>query len=46
VPNQGDRHRAEFWLLRPGAKIYQPYHHRLSPYSVRNPRERYVGKAF
>jgi hypothetical protein len=44
--DQTERHKAEFWLLRNGASVYSPYHHRLNPYITRNPRESYVGKAF
>lgn len=46
VPNQGERHKAEFWVLSKPGKFYQPYNHNVRPYSERNPRERYVGKAF
>jgi hypothetical protein len=46
VSNQGERHKAEFWLLSKPGKFYQPYNYNLRPYSDRNPRSRYVGKAF
>ncbi len=46
VDNQGERHKAEFWLLTKQAKIYEPYHHRVRPYSQLNPRSNYVGKKF
>lgn len=47
VSNQGERHKAEFWLLgNRKVKLYEAYNHRLRPYSDRNPRERYVGKSF
>lgn len=46
VKNQGERHKAEFWLLSKPGKWYQPYHHRINPYCTRNPRSNYEGRAF
>ncbi len=47
VANQGERHKAEFWVLsNPRGRFYQAYNHGVRPYSERNPRERYVGKKF
>lgn len=46
VSNQGERHKAEFWILSKPGKFYQPYHHNVRPYSERNPRSRYEGKSF
>lgn len=46
VPNQGERHKAEFWILTKPGKFYEAYNHKLRPYSDRNPRHRYVGKPF
>lgn len=47
VANQGERHKAEFWLLgNKDVRLYEAYNHKLRPYSDRNPRERYVGKPF
>ena len=46
VINQGERHKAEFWLMSRPGKFYQPYHHGVRPYSERNPRHRYHGKPF
>jgi hypothetical protein len=45
--DQTERHKCEFWVLSiPGAKVYQPYHHRIDPYQHRNPSENYVGRTF
>lgn len=46
VPNQGERHKAEFWVLSKAGRFYEPYNHRLRPYADRNPRSRYEGKPF
>lgn len=46
VSNQGERHKAEFWILSKPGKFYQPYNHRVRPYSERNPRSRYEGLPF
>lgn len=46
VVNQGERHKAEFWLLSKPGRFYQPYNHGVRPYSERNPRVRYVGRPF
>lgn len=46
VDNQGERHKAEFWVLSKPGKFYEAYNHRVRPYSQRNPRSRYVGKVF
>ncbi len=46
VSNQGERHKAEFWILSKAGRFYEPYNHRLRPYAERNPRERYEGKKF
>lgn len=46
VSNQGERHKAEFWIMSKPGRFYQPYHHGVRPYSERNPRTRYVGKPF
>lgn len=46
VPNQGERHKAEFWVLSKPGKFYQPYNHGVRPYSQRNPPSRYVGRKF
>ena len=46
VANQGERHKAEFWILSKPGRHYQPYNHNLRPYSERNPRARYEGKPF
>lgn len=45
-PNQGERHKAEFWVIGTGGKAYSPYHHKINPYAVRNPRASYVGRKF
>jgi hypothetical protein len=46
VANQNERHKCEFWLLSKPGKFYEPYNHKLRPYSDRNPRSRYVNKPF
>lgn len=46
VSNQGERHKAEFWILSKPGRFYQPYNHDLRPYRDLNPRSRYVGKPF
>lgn len=46
VSNQGERHKAEFWIMSKPGRFYEPYNHRVRPYIERNPRERYVGKPF
>lgn len=44
--NQGERHKAEFWVLSKPGRFYEPYNHRLRPYADLNPRSRYEGKPF
>ncbi len=47
VSNQGERHKAEFWILSKPGRFYEPYNHRpVRPYADRNPRSSYEGKAF
>lgn len=47
VSNQGERHKAEFWILSKPGKFYQPYSHRpVRPYADRNPRSSYEGRPF
>ncbi len=43
---QGERHKAEFWILSKPGKFYQPYNHDVRPYSQLNPRARYEGRPF
>lgn len=46
VSNQGERHKAEFWILSKPGSFYEAYNHRVRPYSECNPRSRYVGQPF
>jgi hypothetical protein len=46
VANQGERHKAEFWILSKPGRFYEPYNHKVRPYSEMNPRSRYEGKPF
>lgn len=44
--NQNERHKAEFWVLSNGGKVYSPYHHKVNPYIDRNPARNYIGRRF
>lgn len=46
VANQGERHKAEFWVQSAAGKFYKGYHHKIDPYATRNPRASYEGRAF
>ncbi len=46
VSNQGERHKAEFWILSKPGRFYEPYNHKVRPYCELNPRSRYINKPF